>query len=338
MKKKRVHLTDALSTDEPHGGGDDSLIEIFGKSFEEKPIWAGLCESLHDAIFPHELPPLELTSAPIPTPDRMAVKTNPWAFGTATLANGGLLAMLFLMGLSSTVNHHPKSLSGSNIHLNDFSIFAPPMAHSAHGGGGGGANELTDPVTGRPPRRDNVPILSPQVPIIERPRLAVDPAIAVPLEIKLPDNPSLTNLGVQNSPNVISASNGPGTKTGIGTGSGAGVGPGKGAGTGPGFDHGVGDSIYTAGYGGVSNPIAVVSPDAEFSDEARRNKYQGVCIITVIVDAHGYPQNPRVIRSLGMGLDEKALESVQKYRFKPAMKDGRPVAARINVEVNFRFY
>jgi len=56
------------------------------------------------------------------------------------------------------------------------------------------------------------------------------------------------------------------------------------------------------------------------------------------VDARGYPRNPRVIRSLGMGLDEKALEAVQRYRFRPAMKDGRPVSAMINVEVNFRLY
>jgi TonB family protein len=88
----------------------------------------------------------------------------------------------------------------------------------------------------------------------------------------------------------------------------------------------------------VTNPVPLVSPEAEFSDEARRSKYQGVCMISIIVDARGYPQNPRVTRSLGMGLDEKALEAVQRYRFKPAMKDGKPVASMISVEVNFRLY
>jgi TonB family protein len=81
-----------------------------------------------------------------------------------------------------------------------------------------------------------------------------------------------------------------------------------------------------------------MTPEAEFSDEARRNKYQGICMISVIVDARGYPRNLRVIRSLGMGLDEKALEAVQRYRFKPAMKDGKPVAAMISVMVNFRLF
>jgi TonB family protein len=61
-------------------------------------------------------------------------------------------------------------------------------------------------------------------------------------------------------------------------------------------------------------------------------------LIAVIVDARGYPQNPRVIRSLGIGLDEKALEAVQRYRFRPAMKDGKPVAAMISVQVDFRLF
>ena len=61
-----------------------------------------------------------------------------------------------------------------------------------------------------------------------------------------------------------------------------------------------------------------------------------MCTIALIVDAHGMPQNPRVVRALGMGLDEKALEAVMRYKFKPAMKNGRPVAVAITVMVNFR--
>ncbi|MGB0073278.1 MAG: energy transducer TonB, partial [Terracidiphilus sp.] len=66
-------------------------------------------------------------------------------------------------------------------------------------------------------------------------------------------------------------------------------------------------------------------------------KYQGTCIISVMVDAPGTPQEPRVARALGLGLDEKALQAVSKYKFKPAMKDGKtPVPVRIMVEVDFR--
>jgi len=92
------------------------------------------------------------------------------------------------------------------------------------------------------------------------------------------------------------------------------------------------------GVGGVSIPIPILSPEAEFSEEARRLKYQGVCAISIVVDTRGYPQNLRVVRALGMGLDEKALEAVRKYRFKPALKNGKPVPAIMTIEVNFRLY
>jgi TonB family protein len=264
-------------------------------------------------------------------------KTNPWAIGTATLANGAVLAILLCVGFTTTINHLPKTPSGESIQLKDFTLFAPPSAQSAAGGGGGGSNSLTDPSVGRTPRQDMMPIVPPQPQALLNPRLPVDPAIAVPIEIKLPDNQSLPDIGVFKSPTVL-LSGGPGTRAGIGTGSRGGDGPGNG----PGYDRGsngsTGGSVYRPGVGGVTNPIPVVTPEAEFSDEARRNKHQGVCMIAIIVDARGYPQNPRVIQSLGMGLDEKALEAVLKYRFKPAMKDGRPVASMISVAVDFRLF
>jgi TonB family protein len=113
---------------------------------------------------------------------------------------------------------------------------------------------------------------------------------------------------------------------------------GSGSGYGPGYGGNTGGWLYRIG-GGVSAPVALNTVEAELSDEARRAKYQGFCLIALIVDAQGNPQNPRVIRALGMGPDERALEAVRKYRFKPAMKNGRiPVPVRLTVEVNFRLY
>jgi TonB family protein len=90
---------------------------------------------------------------------------------------------------------------------------------------------------------------------------------------------------------------------------------------------------------GVSAPVLIHSVEAEFSDEARRAKYQGVCLVSLIVDTQGNPQNIRVARSLGKGLDEKAIEAVRQYKFSPAMKDGQtPVPVMITIEVNFRLY
>jgi periplasmic protein TonB len=337
MEEGNQRCSEPPVVDRARVSDDDPMTRFFSGSFEEKPVWADLYEGLRERMHPPKLPPLELTSTPIPTPDRMAVKTNPWAIGTATALNGCVLVIFILLGVGSTIRHDPQPNPIGNIHLSDFTLFAPSHAPAA-GGGGGGSNQLIDPIAGRTPKQEMILTTPPQIPLIEHPKLAMDPAIAVPLTIKLPDDASLPNIGVRNSANVTLASNGPGVHAGIGTGDGGGDGPGKGPGYGPGSYGGTGGSIYRAGIGGVSNPIPIVTPEAEFSDEARRNKYQGVCIISVIVDSHGYPQNLRVVRSLGMGLDEKALAAVKGYRFKPARKDGKPVPVMIEVEVNFRLF
>ncbi len=99
------------------------------------------------------------------------------------------------------------------------------------------------------------------------------------------------------------------------------------------------DGGYHQVGGRISAPEVIHSVEAQFSDEARRAKYQGVCLISLIVDVQGNPQNIRVARSLGKGLDEKAIEAVRQYKFRPAMKDGEtPVPVMITIEVNFRLY
>ena len=97
------------------------------------------------------------------------------------------------------------------------------------------------------------------------------------------------------------------------------------------------EPIYKIG-GNISAPQIKHRVIAQYTDEARRAKYEGVCLVSLIVDAQGNPQNPRVVRPLGMGLDEKALEAVRKYKFKPAMKGNTPVPVMITIEVNFRLY
>jgi protein TonB len=132
-------------------------------------------------------------------------------------------------------------------------------------------------------------------------------------------------------------SNGTGSGGGIGSGSGGGVGSGSGPGVGPGRGGGYGGGVFRVG-GGVSAPRALDTPDPEYSEEARKAKYQGTCVLWLVVGPDGKPRDVKVARALGMGLDEKAIEAVRNWRFEPAMKDGKPVAVQINVEVNFRLY
>ena len=90
--------------------------------------------------------------------------------------------------------------------------------------------------------------------------------------------------------------------------------------------------------GGVKGPVIIYQPEPEFSEEARKAKFMGVVTVSIIVDANGRPQNVHVMRGVGMGLDEKAMEAVRQYRFKPATENGKPVAAYLNVEVNFEIF
>jgi len=313
------------------------LDSFLGKAFEEKPIWTELYESLRDAFFPQKLPPLELTSTPIPVPDRMAVKTNPWAVGTATVVNAGILALIIFMGARAIIQHINPPMITTPIDVGSFKLDAPKSAQAAGGGGGGGSHDLVDPIKGKLPKLERAPITPPMIPILEKPKLAMEPAIAVQDNIKLPDN-QLPDIGVHSSVNVTTLSNGQGTGGGMGTGSGGGLGSGTGNGYGPGTGGNTGGGVFRVG-GQISAPQPLLTPEAEFSDEARRAKYQGEVMITLIVDAQGNPQNPRVVRPLGMGLDEKALEAVRKYKFKPALKDGKPpVPVIITIAVNFRLY
>jgi TonB family protein len=90
--------------------------------------------------------------------------------------------------------------------------------------------------------------------------------------------------------------------------------------------------------GGVSAPVLIHRVDPEYTDEARQAKFQGVCIVMIIVDTNGIPQNPRVLSPVGMGMDEKVVDAVKQFRFKPAMKDGTtPVPVMITIQVNFMF-
>jgi len=330
---------DVLTQPESHSGIEGLGLDAFlGKAFEEKSVWANLWESIQDVFFPKKLPPLELTSTPIPVPDRLAVKYNPWAVGTATVVNGAILLLVLFLGARAVVKVITKPRQVTNIDVGDLNLSAPKAAQTAGGGGGGGSHDIVDPIKGKLPKLDKAPITPPMVPILEKPKLEVPSAIMVQPDLKLPDNPTLPNIGVTNSANVTLASNGQGTGSGMGTGSGGGLGSGTGNGWGPGTGGNAGGGLFRIG-GGVSAPVPIISPEAEFSDEARRAKYQGVCLVSLIVDAQGNPQNPRIIRALGMGLDEKALEAVRKYKFKPALKDGKtPVPVMITIEVNFRLY
>jgi TonB family protein len=170
----------------------------------------------------------------------------------------------------------------------------------------------------------------------DHPKLPVQPTVVMPPEVKMAMNaPNLGNptAAMPSGP----PSNGTGAGGGIGSGSGGGIGVGSGPGVGEGRGGGIGGGVFRVG-GGVSAPKVTYQPDPEYSEEARKAKYQGVCVLSLIVGPDGKPRDVKVARSLGLGLDEKAIEAVNQWKFEAAQKDGKPVAVAINVEVTFRLY
>jgi TonB family protein len=165
------------------------------------------------------------------------------------------------------------------------------------------------------------------------PKLTMDPTLIGPPDIQ-PPNVNMSQFGDPLG-RIGPASNGPGSGGGIGSGKGGGVGSGTGPGFGPGEGGGIGGGVFRMG-GGVSAPALLSKVEPEYSEEARKAKYQGTVLLYVEVDATGRAQNIRVLHSLGLGLDEKAMEAVKKWRFRPGMKDGKPVTVVATVEVNFR--
>lgn len=207
------------------------------------------------------------------------------------------------------------------------------------GGGGGGDRDRMPAPKGRLPKTAMQQITPPAIIVRdEKPKLAVQPTVVIPPQVHLAEN-HMPNLGVSSASPMPAAppSNGTGSGGGIGSGSGGGVGVGRGPGVGAGSGGGIGGGVYKVG-GGISAPQAISSPDPDYTEEARRAKKQGTCVLWLIVDAAGHPRDIKVVRGLGLGLDAKALEAVRQWRFQPALKDGKPVDVQISVEVDFHLY
>jgi|KBSSwiStaDraftv2_1062776.scaffolds.fasta_scaffold624531_2 TonB family protein len=177
-----------------------------------------------------------------------------------------------------------------------------------------------------PPRAIRVYVAPLQVRNNEQPMLELPPALDVPpdaLNLKLAQfgNP-LVDVGP--------LSNGRGRGGSIGEGQDGGVGNTRGNSYGPGFQ-----GVRSLG-GGVTAPRVLVKIEPEYSEEARKARYQGSVMLRVIVDEHGAVRHIEVSRPLGLGLDEKAVDAVRKWRFQPGRQDGKPVPVWAMVEVFFR--
>ncbi len=329
-----ANLRDAFSsTKQPPLELTSQPVEV-GETVPAEPIWLEIWHNLKDTFFPAKLPPLELTSQPVAVIDPLAVKRDPKSSAISTVLHALIIALIILFGLLAR-RVVVKEKAEAAVPIQPFVPMTMPQAQSMGGGGGGGSHDIIQASKGHLPKFEKLQITPPSVIKVDHPIIPMPPSVQAP-PMNVPDQ-NLPNIGVTNSPQVKLASNGTGGNAGMGSGNGTGVGAGSGAGLGAGNGQGYGGGVYNVG-GGVSAPVAIYAPEPQFSDEARRAKYQGVVDLQIIVTKQGLPADIKVVRHLGMGLDEKAIEAVKQYRFRPAMYHGHPVAVRMIVEVDFHLF
>ncbi len=338
------------------GGFGENLREFFrsapvsrtaGKSRLEvnwNAGFGGFGQRLKEAFFPAKLPPLQVTSKLVKVKDIWTKDTNfGWTQAISVGLHGALIALLvvpiFTNMLPQTTQANTKPGIGINaIDISPYVAKLPAGNDKAGGGGGGGDRSPLPPTKGRAPRFAMTQFTPPSATIKnQNPKLAMDPTLLGPPDLKVM-NPALSNYGDPLAA-LVNNSGGPGGGSGIGTGCCGGIGSGDGAGLGPGSGGGTGGGAFRAGVNGVGIPSCLYCPDPQYSEEARKAKYQGTVVLQVIITADGRATNIQVVKGPGLGLEEKAIEAVRGWKFRPAIgPSGKAVPVIVPIEVTFRLF
>jgi protein TonB len=314
----------------------DHLDHLLISSIEE-PWYRSLISQVRDLIRPKKEPPLVVTSKPVPVKDIWGeYRYTRQAAASSVVTHVVGLALVFTLFSHPAVQEAARQ-TATLILPADLSPYIPiskPADKAAGGGGGGGDRSPLPASKGKLPKFALEQFTPPTAKIVnEQPKLIMDPSVIVPPELQ----PPAVNIAQFGDPlGVIGPpSSGTGSGGGIGSGSGGGVGSGTGRGVGPGSGGGMGGGVFRVG-GGVTAPQLIYRVDPEYSEEARKAKHQGTVELYVEVEPDGRAHKIIVRRSLGLGLDEKAIEAVRQWRFKPAMRDGKAVTVGALVTVHFR--
>ena len=301
---------------------------------ESRPWFLSLVHQLAELWREERNPPapIELTAVPIEVPEVWSRHQAGVPRLLSVLVHAALAAALMLFPWAPARKQIPKGVI-------NIALYAPqrlilPAPDESRGGGGGGRHQPAPPSKGKLPRAADRQFVPPD----PEPSKAVDPTLIVEPSIVAPQLALLPQLNLLNigDPDGIPGppSSGPGNGNGIGTGNDHGIGPDRGPGVGPGGNFGYTSPPFHIG-GEVSRPVLLTQIIPEYSDEARKARFQGRVILDTIVREDGSVQVVRVARGIGFGLDEKAIAAVLQWRFQPARMNGKPVAVALNVEVNF---
>jgi TonB family protein len=313
------------------------------------PWYRSLFTSVAERLHPEKLPPLELTSKPLSEQDMPGhslwglYRTDRKSGVVSVLIHVGLFCLLWSITTSPPALRLTQQFT---LLISPLPVHPVELKRSGGGGGGGGnagshALKAPAPVAElpKPIMRHYVPPPLTQKPPLVTPQLYIPPEWVGTTDPNAHYGDPLAGLigAAGNFGNSAGYAGGPGTGfgPGYGGGSGGGSGGGIGAGTGIGTGPGPGDSIYTAAKN-MTPPEPIFRPEAEYTDDARKAQLNGKVIVTLVVEIDGTASNIEVTRGLGLGLEQKAIEAVRQWKFKPATIAGKPVRARVNVEVTFR--
>lgn len=320
----------------PKGAGNSRLEVAWGAGF------GGFGDRIKELFFPVKQAPVQWTSKPVKVKDIWSKDEN---FGWTQIISISLHAVVIALLVIPLFTHVlPGSTEAKNkldmtpLDISPYISKLPAGTKKAGGGGGGGDRSITPPTKGRAPKFAYTQFTPPEAVLNNpAPKLPMDPTLLGPPDLKVA-NPPLTNMGDPLA-GVVNNSGGPGGGGGIGTGTSGGIGSGSGAGLGPGETAGTGGGAFRAGVNGVGSPQCIYCPQPEYSDEARKAKYQGTVLLDVTVTADGRVLNPIVIKGPGLGLEEKALAQVKNWKMRAALgPGGKPVACRVQIEVTFHLY
>ena len=320
---------------EPRGNVDSDLPVNWNSGF------GSLRQNIRDALFPPKLPPLQTISQPVAVKEIWSKNTQFTRLQALSMAFHMVVLVLIILPLApGFLSPATTKVSSRREISTDISSLFPkllPGIKRAGGGGGGGSHDLRPATVGKLPKFSVNQLTPPKAVTNPNARLTVTPTVLGTPELRLASL-NMNNWGDPVS-KVINDSNGPGGGNGIGSGNGRGVGPGNGDGVGPGDEFGSAGGPPDAGTGRYGYPTCVYCPQAHYSDEAVKSKYQGTVFLVATVTTDGKATDIKVVKGVGLGLDEKAIEAVRSWRFRPAAgPDGRPAAVRQTIEVTFHLY
>ena len=277
------------------------------------------------------------------TPDLFLVVHQNRRIGPAFLASAGghaIIGLLVALAVRYSATHpSAQAVEPEPKPSNQIVWLAEP---GPGGGGGGGGNRMKKPPRqAQMPGKDKLTVPVAAVPKLEAPKPTEknepDPVaqLVIPAKSMSSGAESLTGL-IEAPPGPPTLSQGEGAGGVAGTGTGTGIGPGTGSGLGPGAGGGTGGGVYRLG-SGVTPPIAVQSPKPAYTVEAMHARIQGIVMVECIVRVTGVCSDIKVTRSLDptFGLDDAAVKSVQRWRFKPGSRQGEPVPVIVTIEVSF---